>query len=77
VPTDDWSNLARERVMSQVLEVLQRRVADPIQGIRGPVVTRRGTNRILVRWYNPHRRHSSIDYQSPIPFERINEAAER
>jgi putative transposase len=23
-------------------------------------------------WYNPHRRHSSIDYLSPIQFERAN-----
>ena len=21
-------------------------------------------------WYNPHRRHSAIDYESPINFER-------
>ena len=22
-------------------------------------------------WYNPHRRHSSLDYKSPISYERI------
>jgi putative transposase len=21
-------------------------------------------------WYNPHRRHSALDYQSPINYER-------
>jgi putative transposase len=26
-------------------------------------------------WYNPHRRHSALDYESPINFERRQEAA--
>ncbi|MBA4158434.1 MAG: hypothetical protein H0X65_13270 [Gemmatimonadetes bacterium] len=21
-------------------------------------------------WYNPHRRHSSLDYESPVSYER-------
>lgn len=25
-------------------------------------------------WYNPHRRHSSLDYRSPMEYERINMA---
>jgi putative transposase len=25
-------------------------------------------------WYNPHRRHSSLDYESPIEYERRNAA---
>jgi putative transposase len=25
-------------------------------------------------WYNPHRRHSSLDYTSPIEYERKNAA---
>ena len=24
-------------------------------------------------WYNPHRRHSALDYRSPIGYERINQ----
>jgi hypothetical protein len=24
----------------------------------------------IVRWYNPHRRHSALDYLSPIDYER-------
>lgn len=25
-------------------------------------------------WYNPHRRHSALDYQSPINYERRHKA---
>jgi len=25
-------------------------------------------------WYNPHRRHSALDYKSPINYERRHEA---
>jgi len=39
----------RERGMDQVLEVLRRRIADPIRGIPDSVVTRQGEDRILVQ----------------------------
>lgn len=26
-------------------------------------------------WYNPRRRHSALDYRSPIEFERLHTAA--
>ena len=26
-------------------------------------------------WYNPHRRHSALDYDSPIQYEKRNRAA--
>jgi putative transposase len=26
-------------------------------------------------WYNPHRRHSALDYQSPINYERSQSSA--
>ena len=29
-----------------------------------------GIFQFIEDWYNPHRRHSGIDYQSPINFER-------
>jgi len=39
----------RQRGMDQILEVLRRRIADPIQGIQDSVVTRQGEERILVQ----------------------------
>lgn len=31
--------------------------------------------RYIEGWYNPHRRHSALDYQSPINYERAHEVA--
>jgi putative transposase len=31
--------------------------------------------RYIEGWYNPHRRHSALDYQSPINYEKKNEVA--
>ncbi|MDH3520160.1 MAG: protein translocase subunit SecD [Myxococcales bacterium] len=39
----------RKRGMSQVLEVLRRRIADPVHGIPDSVVTRQGDDRVLVQ----------------------------
>ena len=39
----------RQRGMDQVLDVLRRRIADPIRGIPDSVVTRQGEDRILVQ----------------------------
>ncbi|MEZ4280636.1 MAG: protein translocase subunit SecD [Myxococcota bacterium] len=47
--TDDWTNDVRERTMSQVLEVLRRRIDDPQRGIPDSVVTRQGDDRVLVQ----------------------------
>ena len=47
--TPSWQTEVRERGMNQVLEVLRRRIADPIQGIPDSVVTRQGDDRILVQ----------------------------
>jgi len=47
--TDDWTQSVRERTMSQVLEVLRRRIDDPQRGIPDSVVTRQGTDRVLVQ----------------------------
>jgi preprotein translocase subunit SecD len=49
VLTDDWTQEIRERTMLQVLEVLRRRIDDPINGIPDSVVTRQGTDRVLVQ----------------------------
>jgi len=47
--TDDWTEDVRERTMSQVLEVLRRRIDDPQRGIPDSVVTRQGKDRVLVQ----------------------------
>jgi preprotein translocase subunit SecD len=47
--SDQWQREVRERGMQQVLEVLRRRIEDPIQGIPDSVVTRQGDDRILVQ----------------------------
>jgi preprotein translocase subunit SecD len=49
VLTDDWVKEIRERTMAQVLEVLRRRIDDPVRGIPDSVVTRQGTDRVLVQ----------------------------
>jgi len=47
--TQDWTQEIRERTMSQVLEVLRRRINDPVRGIPDSVVTRQGSDRVLVQ----------------------------
>ena len=47
--TEDWTADVRERTMSQVLEVLRRRIDDPQRGIPDSVVTRQGKDRVLVQ----------------------------
>lgn len=44
-----WDKDVRENAMQQVLEVLRRRVSDPINGIQDSVVARNGADRILVQ----------------------------
>jgi preprotein translocase subunit SecD len=46
---DVWKRDVRDKGMAQVLEVLRRRIEDPIQGIQDSVVTRQGEDRILVQ----------------------------
>ncbi|MEZ4330373.1 MAG: protein translocase subunit SecD [Myxococcota bacterium] len=47
--TERWTEEIRERTMSQVLEVLRRRIDDPQRGIPDSVVTRQGDDRVLVQ----------------------------
>ncbi len=47
--TSDWQREVRERAMRQVLEVIRNRVSDPAKGIAESVVTRQGTDRVLVQ----------------------------
>jgi preprotein translocase subunit SecD len=46
---DDWREEVRERGMRQVLEVLRRRIDDPVIGIPESVVTRQGADRVLIQ----------------------------
>jgi preprotein translocase subunit SecD len=47
--TADTDAAVRQRGMDQVLEVLRRRIADPVRGIPDSVVTRQGDDRVLVQ----------------------------
>lgn len=47
--TERWTEDVRERTMSQVLEVLRRRIDDPQRGVPDSVVTRQGDDRVLVQ----------------------------
>jgi len=47
--SDRAGEQVRQRGMNQVLEVLRRRIADPIRGIPDSVVTRQGDDRVLVQ----------------------------
>jgi len=49
VLTQAWTDDVRERTMSQVLEVLRRRIDDPQRGIPDSIVTRQGDDRVLVQ----------------------------
>jgi SecD/SecF fusion protein len=47
--TGDKITETRENTMSQVLEVLRKRIDDPVRGIPDSVVTRQGTKSVLVQ----------------------------
>jgi len=47
--TPQYRKSVRENAMKQVLEVLRRRIDDPINGIQDSVVTRNGEDRILIQ----------------------------
>jgi preprotein translocase subunit SecD len=47
--TSTWTQEIRERTMSQVLEVLRRRINDPVTGIPESIVARQGSDRVLVQ----------------------------
>jgi preprotein translocase subunit SecD len=49
VLTEVWRREVRETGMLQVLEVMRRRIEDPQTGIPESVVTRRGSDRILIQ----------------------------
>jgi preprotein translocase subunit SecD len=47
--TDRWTEEVKRRAMAQVLEVMRRRIDDPVRGIPDSVVTRQGTDRVLIQ----------------------------
>jgi len=46
--TDHWASEVRKRAVDQALEVLRRRIDDPQTGIPESVITRQGSDRILI-----------------------------
>ena len=46
---DAWRDAVRKRGMEQVLEVLRRRINDPVIGIPESVVTQQGDDRVLIQ----------------------------
>ncbi len=42
---------------------------------RSQVEARMAVFEFIEGWYNPHRRHSSLDYESPISYERSHSPA--
>jgi putative transposase len=40
-----------------------------------PADARRAVFDFIEGWYNPHRRHSALDYESPISYERKHHPA--
>lgn len=47
--TSEWTREVRERGIQQILEVLRRRIDDPVQGVQESVVTRQGADRVLIQ----------------------------
>jgi preprotein translocase subunit SecD len=47
--TDKWTHEVDKRAMDQVLEVMRRRIDDPVRGIPDSVVTRQGEDRVLIQ----------------------------
>jgi len=43
--------------------------------LRTHVEARMALFRYIEGWYNPHRRHSALDYQSPVSYERKHHRA--
>jgi putative transposase len=42
---------------------------------RTPADARLAVFDFIEGWYNPHRRHSALDYQSPVSYEKMNQSA--
>lgn len=64
-PGDCYDNALCESFFATLeCELLQR------SSFRTPAEARRAVFEFVEGWYNPHRRHSSLEYQSPINYER-------
>ncbi len=49
VLTDPWTADVRKKGIDQILEVLRRRIDDPVRGVQDSVITRQGEDRVLVQ----------------------------
>ena len=69
----------RQRGMDQVLEVLRRRIDDPVQGIPDSVVTRQGDDRVLVQipggQISRERALELVEVTGHLEFRKVYDAA--
>ncbi len=77
--SDDWRGEVRERAMQQVLEVLRNRVSDPATGIAESVITRQGTDRVLVQIpggeVDREKARSILDVTGRLEFKIVQDQA--
>ena len=73
--TDTWYTEVRERAMKQAIEVLRRRVDDPDTGILESVVTRKGSDKILVEIPGMSRVPDIFRQTGHLEFKIVQDAA--
>jgi preprotein translocase subunit SecD len=73
--TTTWRTEVRERAMKQVIEVLRRRIDDPETGILESVVTRKGTDHILVEIPGMSRVPDIFRQTGHLEFKIVQDAA--
>ncbi len=69
---DGYDNALCESIFATLeCELLDR------SSFRSPAEARLAIFDFLEGWYNPHRRHSALGYDSPLTFERRHDQAAR
>ena len=73
--TSSWRSEVRERAMKQAIEVLRRRIDDPETGILESVVTRKGSDKILVEIPGMSRVPDIFRQTGHLEFKIVQDAA--